>query len=57
MAAHVHVNYIMDHMLMNGCVQMQVHYIMDEMLMNGCVVDTNKANILEPVQLLETVEK
>lgn len=34
-----------------------VHYIMDEMLINGCVVDTNKANVLEPVQLLETVEK
>ena len=35
----------------------QVHYIMDEMLLNGCIVDTNKANILEPVQLLETIEK
>lgn len=33
----------------------QVHYIMDEMLMNGCIVDTNKQNILEPVQLLENV--
>ncbi|KAI8466373.1 MAG: AP complex, mu/sigma subunit [Monoraphidium minutum] len=30
-----------------------VHYILDEMLLNGCVVDTNKANILEPVALLE----
>lgn len=36
-----------------SCVQ--VHYIMDEMLMNGCIVDTNKQNILEPVQLLENV--
>ncbi len=35
----------------------QVHYIMDEMLLNGCIVDTNRANILEPVQLLETIEK
>ncbi|GAX77536.1 hypothetical protein CEUSTIGMA_g4980.t1 [Chlamydomonas eustigma] len=34
-----------------------VHYIMDEMLLNGCIVDTNKANILEPVQLLETIDK
>lgn len=33
----------------------QVHYIMDEMLMNGCIVDTNKQNILEPVQLLENL--
>jgi len=31
----------------------QVHYIMDEMLLNGCIVDTNKANVLEPVQLLD----
>jgi hypothetical protein len=31
----------------------QVHYILDEMLLNGCIVDTNKQNILEPVQLLE----
>jgi hypothetical protein len=28
---------------------------MDEMLLNGCIVDTNKTNILEPVQLLENV--
>ncbi len=26
---------------------------MDEMLMNGCIVETNKQNILAPVQLLE----
>jgi AP-4 complex subunit sigma-1 len=25
----------------------------DEMLMNGCIVETNKQNILAPVQLLE----
>jgi AP-4 complex subunit sigma-1 len=30
-----------------------VHYILDEMLLNGCIVDTNKANVLEPVALLE----
>mmetsp|Transcript_8611 Transcript_8611/g.21344 ORF Transcript_8611/g.21344 Transcript_8611/m.21344 type:complete len:146 (-) Transcript_8611:405-842(-) len=33
-----------------------VHYIMDEMLLNGYIVDTNKTNILEPVQLLEQVQ-
>ena len=31
-----------------------VHYILDEMLLCGCVVDTNKASVLEPVQLLDT---
>ena len=30
-----------------------VHYIMDEMLLSGCVYDTNKQNVLEPIQLLE----
>ncbi|KAK9916834.1 hypothetical protein WJX75_007612 [Coccomyxa subellipsoidea] len=29
------------------------HFIVDEMLMNGCIVDTNKQNILAPIQLLE----
>jgi AP-4 complex subunit sigma-1 len=29
---------------------------MDEMLLNGAIVDTNKNNILEPVQLLEQVQ-
>ncbi|KAG2440746.1 hypothetical protein HXX76_003603 [Chlamydomonas incerta] len=33
-----------------------VHYILDEMLLCGQVVDTNKTNILEPVQLLEQVQ-
>jgi len=31
----------------------QAHFIVDEMLMNGCVVETNKHNILAPVQLLD----
>lgn len=31
-----------------------VHYIMDEMLAAGAVVDTNKANVLEPVALLSS---
>ncbi len=34
-----------------GCAQ--AHFIVDEMLMNGCIVETNKHNILAPVQLLE----
>jgi len=34
----------------------QVHYIVDEMLLNGCIVETNKSNILEPVELLEQVQ-
>lgn len=29
------------------------HFIVDEMLINGCIVDTNKQNILTPIQLLE----
>ncbi len=31
----------------------QAHFIVDEMLMNGCIVETNKQNILAPIQLLE----
>ena len=31
----------------------QAHFIVDEMLMNGCLVETNKQNVLQPVQLLE----
>jgi AP-4 complex subunit sigma-1 len=50
LAAHDHADCAL-------CVQsrVQVHYIMDEMLLNGCIVDTNKVNILEPVQLLDQV--
>ena len=35
-----------------GCLT-QAHFIVDEMIMNGCIVETNKQNILAPVQLLE----
>ena len=31
----------------------KAHYILDEMIVNGCIVDTNKANILTPLQLLD----
>ena len=36
-----------------SCLILQAHFIVDEMLMNGCIVETNKQNILAPVQLLE----
>ncbi len=32
---------------------MQAHFVLDEMLMNGCIFETNKANVLTPVQLLD----
>ena len=32
---------------------LQAHFIVDEMLMNGCIVETNKQNVLAPVQLLD----
>lgn len=35
------------------CCATQAHFIVDEMIMNGCIVETNKQNILAPVQLLE----
>lgn len=31
----------------------QAHFIVDEMLSNGFIVETNKANVLAPIQLLE----
>ena len=34
-------------------VRLQAHFVLDEMLCNGCVVETNKTNVLLPVQLLE----
>jgi len=30
----------------------QAHYILDEMMMNGCIVETNKQNILQPIQMM-----
>ena len=32
---------------------LQAHFIVDEMLMNGRIVETNKQNVLAPVQLLD----
>jgi AP-4 complex subunit sigma-1 len=35
----------------------QVHFLLDEMVMNGYVVETNKSNILRPVELMEREAK
>jgi len=32
----------------------KAHIILDEMIVNGCIVETNKKNILGPLQILET---
>eukprot|EP00584_Thalassiosira_punctigera_P022119 CAMPEP_0172554548 /NCGR_PEP_ID=MMETSP1067-20121228/55221_1 /TAXON_ID=265564 ORGANISM="Thalassiosira punctigera, Strain Tpunct2005C2" /NCGR_SAMPLE_ID=MMETSP1067 /ASSEMBLY_ACC=CAM_ASM_000444 /LENGTH=151 /DNA_ID=CAMNT_0013342943 /DNA_START=170 /DNA_END=625 /DNA_ORIENTATION=- len=31
----------------------QVHFLLDEMVMNGYVVETNKSNVLRPIDLIE----
>mmetsp|Transcript_56423 Transcript_56423/g.156236 ORF Transcript_56423/g.156236 Transcript_56423/m.156236 type:complete len:146 (+) Transcript_56423:302-739(+) len=31
----------------------KAHFILNEMVMNGCIVETNKANVLKPIHLLE----
>merc|ERR1711865_413650 len=31
----------------------KAHFILDEMVMNGCIVETNKANILQPLLMME----
>ena len=31
----------------------QVHFLLDEMVMNGYIVETNKANVLRPIDLME----
>ena len=31
----------------------KAHFILDEMVMNGCIIETNKTNVLAPVQLLD----
>merc|ERR1712087_346550 len=31
----------------------KAHFILDEMLMNGHIVETNKANILTPIKLMD----
>jgi AP-4 complex subunit sigma-1 len=31
----------------------KAHFILDEMVMNGHIMETNKANILAPIQLMD----
>jgi AP-4 complex subunit sigma-1 len=31
----------------------QVHFLLDEMVMNGYIVETNKSNVLRPIDLME----
>lgn len=40
-------------LLLAAHAMLQAHFIVDEMLMNGCIVETNKQNVLAPVQLLD----
>jgi len=35
----------------------QVHFLLDEMVMNGFIVETNKGNILRPLELMEKESK
>lgn len=31
----------------------KAHFMLEEMVMNGCVIETSRANILAPIQLME----
>jgi AP-4 complex subunit sigma-1 len=31
----------------------KAHFMLEEMVMNGCIVETNKVNILTPIQLMD----
>eukprot|EP00587_Corethron_hystrix_P014594 CAMPEP_0113299722 /NCGR_PEP_ID=MMETSP0010_2-20120614/1643_1 /TAXON_ID=216773 ORGANISM="Corethron hystrix, Strain 308" /NCGR_SAMPLE_ID=MMETSP0010_2 /ASSEMBLY_ACC=CAM_ASM_000155 /LENGTH=60 /DNA_ID=CAMNT_0000153013 /DNA_START=342 /DNA_END=524 /DNA_ORIENTATION=+ /assembly_acc=CAM_ASM_000155 len=35
----------------------KVHFIVDEIVMNGYVMETNKSNILKPIDLIEKESK
>merc|ERR1711862_310555 len=35
----------------------QVHFLLDEMVMNGFIVETNKGNVLRPLDLMERESK
>mmetsp|Transcript_20957 Transcript_20957/g.29414 ORF Transcript_20957/g.29414 Transcript_20957/m.29414 type:complete len:161 (-) Transcript_20957:462-944(-) len=35
----------------------QVHFLLDEMVMNGYILETNKSNILRPIDLMERESK
>lgn len=33
----------------------KAHFIVSEMIVDGCIVETNKANIMAPIQMMEKV--
>ncbi|VTJ54851.1 Hypothetical predicted protein [Marmota monax] len=35
----------------------KVHIILDEMVLNGCIVETNRARILAPLQILDKMSE
>lgn len=35
----------------------QVHFLLDEMVMNGYIIETNRMNVLKPIDLLERESK
>eukprot|EP00588_Corethron_pennatum_P014866 CAMPEP_0194278716 /NCGR_PEP_ID=MMETSP0169-20130528/11913_1 /TAXON_ID=218684 /ORGANISM="Corethron pennatum, Strain L29A3" /LENGTH=60 /DNA_ID=CAMNT_0039022973 /DNA_START=373 /DNA_END=555 /DNA_ORIENTATION=- len=35
----------------------KVHFIVDEMVMDGYIMETNKSNILKPIDLIEKESK
>ena len=35
----------------------KAHFLLDEMVMNGYIIETNKANVLKPILLLEKTNK
>ena len=35
----------------------QVHFLLDEMVMNGYIVETNKSNVLRPIDLMDRESK
>ena len=35
----------------------QVHFLLDKMVMNGYIVETNKSNVLKPIDLMDRESK
>lgn len=35
----------------------KAHFVLDEMVSNGCIVETNKANILLPIKMMEKISR
>jgi AP-4 complex subunit sigma-1 len=33
----------------------KAHFILEEMMTNGCIIETNKQNILDPIQMMDKV--